>query len=315
MEFVKTIRGIGMEEYFSRPRSFGAVLDQTFRISKNNFATFFVIMLIVIGPLILLDALLTLLTGASLIRDSSGGGSLIEQFTNTLDEAAYGTTTIQQSIRDMLVGLGTIVLYPMAQAAIIYSIDALRTKEEFTPGSLIKRAFSRFWPIFGSSLLFSLIVFGMVGIPLIVILVIAIMGAVFNVAAGIVIFIILFLAIGVVAAFFLTRWGLYLPAVVFEPCAPGLGRSWNLTRGNFWRTFGLIVVIGAITLIIRVVFDVLFTFILGFSVLYFILNNVVIMITTMFFSVGYALIYFDLKKRNDGDDLLEMIENYEAPKV
>jgi hypothetical protein len=29
--------------------------------------------------------------------------------------------------------------------------------------------------------------------------------------------------------------------------------------------------------------------------------------------VGLAIIYFDLKLRNDGDDLMEMIDNYESP--
>ncbi|WP_042144143.1 hypothetical protein [Paucisalibacillus sp. EB02] len=302
-----------MEDHLTKPKSFGAVLDQTFRISKNNFSTFFMIMLIVVGPIVLLDALISLLAGSSFFRDVAGGGSFFEQLSNTIDDSLYGTTSLAEDLGALLIGLATIVLYPIAQAAVIYAIEAIRNHEEFTAGSVIKEAFSRFWPIFASSLLFGVIVFGMVFVPVLVISAITAIGALVNPIAGVVIFIVLFLAIGSVIAYFLTRWSLYLPAVAFEPCAPGLGRSWNLTRKNFWRTFGLIVVIGAITIIISVVFDLLGTALLGYSVLYSIIINIVTIITTMFFSVGYALIYFDLKQRNDGDDLMEMIESYESP--
>ena len=302
-----------MEKHFTRPKSFGEVLDLTFRISKNNFSTFFVIMLIVVGPIILIDALISLLAGSGFIRDIAGGGSFFDQLSNTIDESIYGTTTLAADLGVIVVGLATIVLYPIAQAAVIYAIEALRNQEEFTAGSVIKAAFSRFWPIFGSSLLFGVIVFGMIFVPVVIITMVTAVGAIVNPVMGIATFIILFLALGSVVAYFLTRWSLYLPAVVFEPCAPGLGRSWNLTRKNFWRTFGLIVVIGAISIIISVVFDLLFTALLGYSVLYSILINIITIITTMFFSVGYGLIYYDLKLRNDGDDLMEMIEDYESP--
>ncbi|WP_047983931.1 hypothetical protein [Ornithinibacillus californiensis] len=302
-----------MEEYFSKPKSFGAVLDQTFRLSKNNFSTFFMIMLIVVGPLILLDALVSLIGGYGLFRDVANGGSFFEQLTNTIDESIYATPTLGESLGEMIVGLGTIVLYPIAQAAIILAIDAQRRKEEYTAGSVIKKAFSRFWPIFASSLLFGVIVFGLIFFPTLLISGVVAVTVMINPIVGIFFGIVLFLAVASVIAFLLTRWGLYLPAVVFERCAPGLGRSWNLTRRNFWRTFGLIVVIGLIVIIISTVFELLFTALLGYSVLYTILLNIITIIATMFFSVGYALIYFDLKLRNDGDDLMDMIDNYETP--
>jgi hypothetical protein len=302
-----------MEDHFTKPKSFGAVLDQTFRLSKNNFSTFFIIMLIVVGPIVILDAIVSLLAGSSFFREVSSGGSFFEQLSNTVDDSLYGTTTLAEDLGAIIVGLATIVLYPVAQAAVIYAIEAIRDKEEFTAGSVIKQAFSRFWPIFASSLLFGVIVFGMILVSVIIITVITAGGALVNPLAGVIYFILLFLAFGSVVAYFLTRWSLYLPAVAFEPCAPGLGRSWHLTRKNFWRTFGLIVVIGAITIIISVVFDLLGTAFLGYSVLYSIIINIVTIITTVFFSVGYALIYLDLKLRNDGDDLMEMIEDYESP--
>jgi hypothetical protein len=302
-----------MEDHFSRPKSIGALLDQTFRMSKNNFSTFFMIMLIVIGPIVVLNALISFLTGSSIFRDVAGGSSFLEQLSNTIDESTYGTTTLAQDLGTLLVGLVSIVLYPIAYVAVIYTIEAIKNQEEYTVGSVIKKAFSRFWPIFGSSLLVSVIVFGMIFVPVLVISMVTAVGVIIHPIIGIGMFLVLFLAVGAVVAYFLTRWGLFLPAVAFEPCAPGLGRSWNLTRKNFWRTFGIFVVIGAITFVISGIFDFLFTALLGYSVLYSILINMISIVTTILLSVGYALIYFDLKLRNDGDDLMEMIENYESP--
>ncbi|GIO26715.1 hypothetical protein [Ornithinibacillus bavariensis] len=303
-----------MNEHFTRPMRFGEVLDQTFRLSKNNFSSFLLIMLILIGPTILLEALILLLTGTGFFRDMASGGSFLEQYYNTILDVAYEPTTIGEDIGTIIMGLASIVLYPMAQAAIILVIDASRRQEEFAVGSAIKRAFSRFWPIFGSSLLMGLIIFGMFFVAIIVISIFTAIGVVFHPIIGIAMGVVLFLVIGGAIAYFLTRWGLYLPAVVFEHCAPGLGRSWSLTRRNFWRTFGLFVVLGLIIVVISSVFELLFFSFLGTSVVYNILLSIVNLITTMFFAVGYAIIYFDLKLRNDGDDLIDMMENYENPK-
>lgn len=303
-----------MEEHFSRPKSFGSVLDQTFRISKNNFLTFFLVFLIIVGPLILIDALLSLVSGTSFFRDMASGSTFLDQLVNTVDEGLYGTTTVFDDLRTIIIGLGALVLYPLATAAVILAIDAQRRQEEFTAGSLLKESFTRFWPIVGSSLLFGVIGFGLIFVPTFIIVMITTVGLIIDPVFGIFMGVVLFLAAAVVGAFLLTRWGLYLPAVVFEPCAPGLGRSWQLTRKNFWRTFGLLVVIGLIAMIISFVFEVILTLLLGYSVLYSILIDIISIITMMFFSVGYGLIYFDLKLRNDGDDLMEMIDNYETTK-
>lgn len=301
-----------MKEHFSRPRSFGQILDQTFRISKNHFSTFFLITLIVVSPVILIEALIAMLTGTELIRDVAGGETVWEQLYNTINESAYTPTSLAQDFGVLLVGFISVIFYPIAQAAILYGIDAIRKEEHFTASTLIKKAFARFWPIFGSALLFRVIIFALIFIPVLVISVFMLASLMMNPMMGIFPVIILFLAVGCVIAFLLTRWGLYLPAVVFERVAPGLERSWNLTRGNFWRTFGLFVVIGAITIIISVILDFVLISIFGYSVLYSVLLSISTIITRMFFSVGYGLIYFDLKLRNDGDDLMEMIENYDS---
>jgi hypothetical protein len=303
-----------MNELFTRPKRFGEVLDQTFRLSKNHFSSIFMIMLILIGPMILLQAFIMLLSGTELLSNKASGSSFFEQYYNTIMEAAYEPISIGESLGTIFISIASMVLYPMAQAAVIVVIDSVRKQEEVAVGPSIKRAFSRFWPIFASSLLMAVIIFGMFLVGIFIISIFSAIGIAINLMIGIAIGVVLFLGIAGVVAYFLTRWGLYLPAVVFERCAPGLGRSWNLTRGNFWRTFGLLVVLGLITVIISTVFELLLFTFLGTSVIYTVGLGLVNLITMMFFAVGYAIIYFDLKLRNDGDDLVEMMENYETPK-
>ena len=52
--------------------------------------------------------------------------------------------------------------------------------------------------------------------------------------------------------------------------------------------------------------------VLGNSVLLTLIANLVTLITTMIFYVGYGVMYLDLKTRHDGDDIKEMLEDYKT---
>ena len=65
-----------------------------------------------------------------------------------------------------------------------------------------------------------------------------------------------------------------------------------------------------LTGIISSAFDGLFTLILGMSVLSTLLSNIVNLFTYLMSFVVYAIVYFDLKLRNEGTDLQRMMEDY-----
>ena len=48
-----------MDERFNRPKGFGEILDLTFSLSKNKFRDFFFISLIFMGPIYLIQALIS----------------------------------------------------------------------------------------------------------------------------------------------------------------------------------------------------------------------------------------------------------------
>ena len=186
----------------------------------------------------------------------------------------------------------------------------MRKNEEFTIGSVIKRAFSRFWPILGSTLLFGLIVFGIIIIPIIIVTLVGLFGSAANPVAGIISAIILFLGFAVGIGYLLTRWSFYFGSVVFGDDFPGLSRSWSLTRNRTWTLMGLYIVFLLIISCISFALEITFSLLLGNSVLLSMIVNVATIFTTLIFSVGYAVMYLDLKMRHDADDLKEMIEDY-----
>lgn len=69
-----------MDPQFNKPKGFGEILDHTFRLSKKRFKDFFLIFLILVGPVYLLDALLQLLGGTNFFREIDGGEAGLSRF-------------------------------------------------------------------------------------------------------------------------------------------------------------------------------------------------------------------------------------------
>jgi Membrane domain of glycerophosphoryl diester phosphodiesterase len=141
-------------------------------------------------------------------------------------------------------------------------------------------------------------------------------GAVAVLLVGLLLFGLLVLLV-LAALFFLVRFLLTTQAIVLEGQGPlaGLRRSWRLIGGAFWRTVGIVLLMGLLTYIISAVPAIIASFALalgsGGS-----LNNVVRnqAITTLLAQIGliiglplqlgvYTLLYYDLRVRKEGYDL------------
>lgn len=292
---------------FNRPKSFGEILDHTFRLSKTHFKDFFMVMLLFMGPVYLLQALIELSSGVNFIRDMTVSENFSDIFMNLED----GSLETEIGAGDTVAGFLTIFLGPMVGGSILLMVDRIRKGEEFALKAIIKQTFSRYGGMLGSTLLFGLIVFAITFVVLIVwffllIILIAnapVLGTIMS----------LLFIIGAVIGFGLlfTRWSFYFGSVVFREGTPGFGRSWRLTKGRAWKTFGLYIVFILIIMVITAVLEMTVGLVLGTSVLYSILTNIALMFTTLIFSVGYAVMFFDLKVRHDADDLKDMIADYD----
>lgn len=302
-----------MDEKFNRPKGFGQILDHTFSLSKKHFKDFFLILLIFFGPIYLLQALIQLASGVSFFREVGAGETWFEQVIMSFDDTE--AVNLGADLGVALTGLILIFLAPVATAAVMFAIDHLRKGEEYTVGSVIKQAFSRYWPMLGSTILFCLIGFSLLVVPMIIVTIAGVIGAMVLPVVGVILAILLFVGFSVGAFLLLTRWSFYFGSVVFREETPGLSRSWKLTKGRTWVLFGLFIIFSLIITMISATLELTFGIFLGNSVLLTLIINVVGIITTLIFTVGYAVMYFDLKIRHDADDLKEMIGEYHTPQI
>jgi len=297
---------------FNAPKGFGQILDHTFSLSKDRFKDFFMILLILMGPVYLLQAILQAVSGTSLIRDVGTGNGWFEQMLSSLEESqTIDTGTLGADIGIIVVGFAGFLLFPVAEAAILFAMQHIQKNEDYQVRTVIRKAFSRFWPMVGSNVLFGLIAIGIIIVPLILA---GVMGGIIGTSVhplfGILTGILVFLGLAVGVAYLLTRWSFYFASVVLEKDSPGFTRSWRLTKKRTWTLIGLYLIFYIIISTISFVVEMTFGLALGNSVLLSLIVNFITIITTLIFSVGYGVMYFDLKVRHDADDLKELIEDY-----
>ncbi|MFJ7726343.1 hypothetical protein ACIQXV_09280 [Neobacillus sp. NPDC097160] len=303
-----------MDTKFKKPKGFGEILDHTFSLTKNRFKEFFMISIIFMGPIYLIQAIIQLASGTSFFRQVGTGNDWFEQILSGLEESGtINSSNLGVDIGLIVVGLFSALLFPVAEAAILFAINHIRKNEEFTVGSVIKQAFSRFWPILGSGILFGLISLGIIIIPIVIVAVIGgIVATAVNPIIGILLGILLFLCGAIGIGLLLTRWSFYFGSVVLDKTSPGFSRSWKLSKNRTWASMGLYIVFYIIVSIISVAVELTFGLLLGNSVLLKMISNLATLFTTMIFSVGYGVMYLDLKTRHDADDLKELIEDYKT---
>lgn len=293
----------------NKPKGFGEILDLTFRITKNHFSSLFLISIIFMGPVFLIQAVSELIGGRNFFTALGSGENTFEQIINSYTETAQ-EIPIAESIGTIFIGLLAILFYPVAYAAIIILVKRVKNDESYTVSSVIRTAFTRFWPLLWSTLLMGLIVFAVVFIPIMIVTFVIIGTAILDPTTAIVLLVIALIGGGIGLGLLFTKWSFYLPAVLFDRVAPGLSKSWMLTKKRTWKLFGLYIVLGLIVGGISFAIEIP-TSLLGMSVLYSIIINFVTLITTIIFTVGYAVMYFDAETRNTAGDLKAMIDEYQ----
>jgi Membrane domain of glycerophosphoryl diester phosphodiesterase len=104
------------------------------------------------------------------------------------------------------------------------------------------------------------------------------------------------------------------PAVIFERANPfrAIGRSWKLTRHNWWRVFGTLVVVFLIALVVNFALTAILGAVaagsdtiseLAFALLATIITLITYMLTYPLWAAVMTVIYYDLRVRNEGFDL------------
>ena len=122
-----------------------------------------------------------------------------------------------------------------------------------------------------------------------------------------------FIALVIPGIWLAVAWSVSYPALLSEGIGPvaALGRSFRLVRGRWWATFGAVLVMYLIVVVISGILGVVFGATLVASldneavaaVLYTIVNTLSSLITLPLFAAVLTIIYFDLRVRKEGFDL------------
>jgi len=278
-----------------RPMPLPELLDELFRLYRRHFSLIVGVALLVALPGLVLQLItgsyrLTSASYANLFTTSGGTQPTFnsQQFSNLA-----GTYT--------LAGLAALLLSPITVGAVTRAVTDVALGRAANIGSVLRETLARYLPLFG----FIAIVFGLF-----------LVGAVVF-GIGLVLLVLPGLAAFCGGIYFAVRWSLSVAAMMAEDIGPikGMARSWNLVKGQWWRTFGVILIV----LIMRFIIGIALGFMLGIIVGIVTSGDVrlaVVAVGTTILSalispivtIALVLLYFDLRVRKEGLDLDQLAQ-------
>lgn len=307
-----------------RPMTAGDILDQAIRIYRRNFVPLVTIVAIISVPLVLIQV------AAAVISFGVTGTFTTTQYlgdVSTVSALFVGATGLSY-----LLGLiGAI----FQNGALTAFVSERFLDRQITIGQAYQRALRRWLSLLIAAFLvgvalFSLLMlaFSVFFIPMIGIGASSAAGA-DNTTSGILglftlCFCVLIIPAFLLVIFFATRWVFYIQAIVLENynSTGGLGRSWKLVRGTFWRVLGITALLYIMVAILSVAptYAVLpLSLLLPSPILAAVLNTimqsvVVILVTPLQFA-ALTVLYYDLRIRKEGFDLEQQLKQDAEPPV
>jgi hypothetical protein len=278
-----------------RPMPLPELLDELFRLYRRHFYLIVGVALLVALP----GLVWTLITGTYRLNS----GSYANLFTTTPGtRPVFNSTQFANLVGPILLGfLGSLILLPFSVGAVYRAVTDVALGRPATIGSVLRETLARYWPLLG--------LIGLAVAFFIVWIIAEIIGVLLLVLPAIAVF--------CAAVYLGVRWSLTVAAMMAEDIGPirGLGRSWNLVTGSWWRTLGILLIVGILQTIISYALVILFGLIATiFSTGDFraalvqiggtLLSALVSPITT----IAVTLLYFDLRVRKEGFDLDQLAQ-------
>ncbi|WP_010497620.1 hypothetical protein [Paenibacillus elgii] len=322
---------------FERPMGIGAILDRSFQIYRKHFTVTFLLMLLFFGPLYLLQNLVLFdVSSVSLLPES---GETIADSIDRFAEASGSDDELRIGLllfSFLLMPLYMLAVFPAAVSSQLHLVRAAADGASVGFKELLRSSFSRYWPKVGNTLLFGLILMGVymaistaVVLGVIIVFVVTVgIGTGFSQLGSdpfgssivlVVLLVVMYLLVALMVmagiGFFAIRFGFYLPVIALEGAPSSLGRSWRLTKGNFWRIFGIYFVLSIIYGVFMMGTYALLIAVFKLSLLGQLIYIVMTLLITPIYMIPYAVTYFDLRVRNEGADLEQMLaagQSYES---
>lgn len=225
-----------------RRATFSEMFSGVFEVWTKHFLEFFVVYLVlslVTGALGLLGAIVFLHVA---LPPGGFGGFSFTGVPSGVDLVAY----VAWEFMVVVVGLvfSSIVLGGVTDLAV-----RARRGERVRLQDALSRGLHRFPSVLGANLLVTLVTVGVIFVPLILIVAVA-LGSASVASLGLLCGALLaFPLLGVLAIYIGLALLLYAPVIMVEGAnaLDSLGRSWNLTKGRKWSLFAAILVLGLIS--------------------------------------------------------------------
>jgi hypothetical protein len=281
------------------------LLDELFKVYRKHFAVIAGVSLILVLP----GLLTNLLSGAYRVSTVS---LLVNLLAHGGNPAAVQTfqqgLPLVDPIWNTLGSLVTLVLIPFSLGAVYQAAsDAIRG-EPVAVGRVLGGTAARYWPLWGLALLFVLVLVAFVIAWALFVFVTGVFGAL----VGWIIFVPLGFWVAV-------RLIISVPALLVERIGPvqAIRRSWELVRGSWWRSFGILVVTLILELVLYLIFLAFFQALTAIipgvgddlrSALSAIGTTLVSALIGPLVAIVVTLLYFDLRVRTEGYDLDQLAQ-------
>ena len=278
-----------------RPRQLSELLDELFRLYRRHFSLIVGVALLVALP----GLVWSLATGVYRLNSTS--------YTNLFTTTGTSTPTFNsQQLSNLLGtfllgGLGALILLPFSVGAVYRAVTDVALGRPATVGVVLRETLARYWPLLG-----------LIGLGILLFI-----GWIIAEAIGFVLLFIPGLAVFCAAVYLAVRWSLVVAAMMAEDVGPirGLGRSWSLVSGSWWRTLGILLIVGILQSIISYALLILFTLFADIfstgdfrSALVSVGSTLLSALVSPITTIAVVLLYFDLRVRKEGLDLDQLAQ-------
>jgi hypothetical protein len=131
----------------------GGILDQAIAILRDHFGLLFAIVTILVVPCELIIGAIDLANSPPIPPDASW----LEAFEAEQNYDPIPGLSVASAMFELFLNL---VMLPLANAAVIHAVARLYLGQSVTAWEAIGRAFQRFWPLMGTSILMLMAIFG-----------------------------------------------------------------------------------------------------------------------------------------------------------
>lgn len=266
-----------------RPLPLGELLDETFKLYRQHFTVIAGVALVIILP----NLIISLISGSYRANPFTFLQQVLQNI-NDPDQLAAIQARQAEYTSSPLYLLSfpvALLLYPFTAGALYRAASSLAAGNLETVGSVLAGTARRYFAIWGLKILWWLVVLGcfaIVTIPVVI--------------------------------WVLVRWAAGMPALFSEGIGPvkALGRSWNLTRDNWWRTLGIVIIVWIMVGLIQSALGFLFTGIAALipglsddlrAGLVLTVATLVEAVVGVITPIAITMLYLDLRVRKEGLDL------------